>query len=414
MTAGLPQSLDRLCYRYPSMLVDAVDEHEPGQRMVAVKNLTVNEEFFQGHFPGTPILPAVLTIEALAQVATMLVVDQAGGPSAGRVTLRGVDRAKFRRQVVPGDRLRLEVSIGDRRGRIVRAKGHAEVEGQTVAEAELVLVVHPDATEIDPSARVHPGARVGAGSVVGPFAIIGRDVVLGERCRVGASAVVDGHTTIGDETEIFPFASIGLPPQDLKYRGEATRLNIGRRNIFREFVTIHRGTAGGGGETTIGDGNLFMAYSHVAHDCRIGHHTIFGNAATLGGHVVVGDYATISAYSGVHQFCRVGQHAFIGGYSVITKDALPFAKSVGNRARLYGLNKVGLIRRGFSEEVVGKLKQAYRYLLQSKLNTTQALIHIEQDPALACPEVAHLVDFIRSATRGAILRRGSRRIEDGE
>src|SRR5690606_34362349 len=244
-----------------------------------------------------------------------------------------------------------EVSIGDRRGRIVRAKGHAEVEGQTVADAELVLVVHPDATEIDPSARVHPGARVGAGSVVGPFAIIGRDVVLGERCRVGASAVVDGHTTIGDETEIFPFASIGLPPQDLKYRGEATRLNIGRRNIFREFVTIHRGTAGGGGETTIGDGNLFMAYSHVAHDCRIGHHTIFGNAATLGGHVVVGDYATISAYSGVHQFCRVGQHAFIGGYSVITKDALPFAKSVGNRARLYGLNKVGLLRRGFSDEL---------------------------------------------------------------
>jgi len=412
VNAGLPHALDRLCYRYPSMLVDTVDEHEPGRRMVAVKNLTVNEEFFQGHFPGTPILPAVLTIEALAQVATMLVVEQCDGVPVGRVTLRGVDRAKFRRQVVPGDRLRLEVSIGERRGQLIWAKGHAEVEGQTVAEAELVLVVHAGSPEIDPSARVHPEARIGAGTVVGPFAVVGRHVVLGERCRVGASAVVDGHTTIGDETEIFPFASIGLPPQDLKYRGEATRLTIGTRNIFREFVTIHRGTAGGGGETIIGDGNLFMAYAHVAHDCRIGHHTIFGNGATLGGHVTVGDFATISAYSGVHQFCRVGQHAFIGGYSVITMDALPYAKSVGNRARVYGLNKVGLLRRGFSDEVVGKLKRAYRYLLQSKLNTTQALRHIEEDPALACPEVAHLLEFIRTATRGAILRRGGRKADD--
>ena len=155
-----------------------------------------------------------------------------------------------------------------------------------------------------------------------------------------------------------------------------------------------------------------MAYAHVAHDCRIGNLTIFGNAATLGGHVRVEDCATISAYSGVHQFCRVGRHAFIGGYSVVTKDALPFAKSVGNRARVYGLNKIGLIRRGFTEERVGQLKRAYRYLLQSKLNTTQALLQIEQDPTLACEEVAYLVEFIRTATRGVILRRGGRRSDD--
>ncbi len=412
MTAGLPRALDRLCYRFPSRLVDQVDEHEAGRRMVAVKNVSVNEEFFQGHYPGTPLLPAVLMIEALAQVATVLLVDQGGGQPLGRATLRGVNRAKFRRQVVPGDRLRLEVSVGERRGPIVLVRGHAEVDGQTVAEAELVIAVEPAAGEIDPAARVHPDARVGAGTVIGPFAVVGARVVLGEGCRVGASAVIDGCTTLGDGTEVFPFASIGLPPQDLKYRGEDTRLVIGRGNIFREFVTIHRGTAGGGGETTIGDGNLFMAYSHVAHDCHIGHHTIFGNGATLGGHVTVGDYATISAYSGVHQFCRVGQHAFIGGYSVVTKDALPYAKSVGNRARVYGLNKIGLIRRGMSEEAVGKLKRAYRYLLQSKLNTTQALQHIEQDPTLACAEVAHLVEFIRTATRGAILRRGGRRADD--
>ena len=242
--------------------------------------------------------------------------------------------------------------------------------------------------------------------------MIGPKVVIGCNCKIGASAVIDGNTRIGDGTEIFPFASIGLPPQDLKYRGEDTRLTIGRRNIFREFVTIHRGTAGGGGETTIGDDNLFMAYAHVAHDCHIGDHTIFGNAATLGGHVTVEDYAAISAYSGVHQFCRVGRYAFVGGYSVVTKDALPFARSVGNRARVYGLNTVGLIRRGFTDEQIGQLKRAYRYLLQSKLNTTQALLQIEHDPTLSCSEITYLVNFIRTTKRGVILRRGSRRAED--
>jgi UDP-N-acetylglucosamine acyltransferase len=412
VNAGIPRVLDRLRDRYPSLLVDRIEEYEAGQRLVAVKNVTVNEEYFQGHYPGAPLLPAVLTIEALAQVATLLIVEQRGGRPAGHVALRGVNRAKFRRQVVPGDRLRLEVTLGTKTGPLVRVQGLASVGGQVVAEAELLLVLLPERADIDPSAHVHPGARIGDGTVIGPFAVIGPQVVLGRDCKVGASAVIDGNTTVGEGTEFFPFASIGLPPQDLKYRGEDTRLVIGKRNIFREFVTIHRGTAGGGGQTTIGDENLFMAYAHVAHDCRIGNLTIFGNAATLGGHVRVEDCATISAYSGVHQFCRVGRHAFIGGYSVVTKDALPFAKSVGNRARVYGLNKIGLIRRGFTEERVGQLKRAYRYLLQSKLNTTQALLHIEQDPTLACEEVAYLVEFIRTATRGVILRRGGRRSDD--
>lgn len=412
MTAPIPGVLDRLRDRYPSVLVDRIDEHEAGHRLVAVKNVTVNEEFFQGHYPGTPLLPAVLTIEALAQVATLLLVSPGQPDEARRVSLRGVNRAKFRRQVVPGDRLRLEVTLGRREGRLVFVDGLASVDGQTVAEAELLLALHAAGPHIDATARVHTGATIGDGTIVGPHAVVGPNVVLGRDCRVGASAVIDGYTEIGDGTEVFPFASIGLPPQDLKYRGEPTRLVIGQKNVFREFVTIHRGTTGGGGATSIGDGNLFMAYAHVAHDCHIGNHTIFGNAATLGGHVRVEDYATISAYSGVHQFCRVGRHAFIGGYSVVTKDALPFAKSVGNRARVYGLNTIGLIRRGFTEERVGQLKRAYRYLLQSRLNTTQALQQIEQDPSLACEEVVYLVEFIRSATRGVILRRGGRRADE--
>ena len=230
---------------------------------------------------------------------------------------------------------------------------------------------------------------------------------------MGASALVEGWTEIGDETEIYPFVSIGLIPQDLKFKGEQTRVVIGCRNVFREFVTIHRGTAGGGGVTSIGDRNYLMAYVHVAHDCHVGSDTIFGNGATLGGHVEVQDFATVSALSGVHQFTRVGRHAFIGGDSVITMDALPYAKTVGNRpARIFGLNTIGLIRRGFPTEIVAKLRQAYRYLLQSKLNTTQALARIERDPSLACDEVRFLVAFIRETKRGVTLRRPTRRLED--
>jgi UDP-N-acetylglucosamine acyltransferase len=196
----------------------------------------------------------------------------------------------------------------------------------------------------------------------------------------------------------------------MKYRGEPTRLVIGHRNMFREFVTIHRGTVGGGGLTAIGDNNLFMAYAHVAHDCHVGDWTIFGNAATLGGHVHVEDFATVSAYSGVHQFCRIGQHAFIGGYTVVTRDALPYAKTVGNRARIYGLNAIGLKRRGFSTETIEKLRRAYRHLIQH--NTSRALELIRRDRTLAAPEVQYLVNFIASARRGVILRRPSRRLED--
>ena len=417
MPINIPQAIDRLCYRYPSLLVDAVTEIEPGRRMVAVKNVTVNEEFFQGHFPGTPLMPGVLMIETLAQVATMLLVHGSGGEPAGRAYLRGVDNAKFRRQVVPGDRLRLEVTLGARRARLARAHGVAYLGDAVVAEAQLIMGLIPDerggarrGVDAHPTAIVHPGARIGAGTVIGPYAVVGEHVRIGRDCRIGASAVVDGWTEIGDGNQIFPFASVGLIPQDLKFKGEPTRLVIGNRNVIREFVTIHRGTAGGGGVTEVGDDNVFMAYAHVAHDCHVGNHTIFGNAATLGGHVTVEDYATISAFSGVHQFCRVGKYAFIGGFSVITKDALPFAKTVGNRARIYGLNTIGLVRRKFSPDSVAKLRRAYRYLLHS--NTSRALAQIERDPTLTCEEVQYVVDFIRTSSRGVGLRRPSRRLEE--
>jgi UDP-N-acetylglucosamine acyltransferase len=408
----IPALLDRLCYRYPSFLIDAVVEHEAGRRLVAVKNVTVSEEYFQGHFPGAPLMPGVLMLESLSQAAALLLLERDDLPGGHRVCLRGVNDAKFRRQVVPGDSLRLEITLGRRRGAVALAQATAYLDGHVVAECELVLGVVPGAARIHPTAIVEPGAQIGAGTVVGPNASIGARVRLGAGCQVGANAVVDGWTDVGDGTVVYPFASIGLPPQDLKYRGEETRLVIGRGNIFREFVTIHRGTQGGGGVTEIGDRNLFMAYVHVAHDCHVGHDTIFGNMATLGGHVTVEDFANVSAGSGVHQFCRVGRYAFVGGYSVVTKDALPYARTVGNRARIYGLNTIGLQRRGLAPAVISKLKRSFRYLLQSKLNTTSALRQIEQDPALTCPEVRYLVEFIRGSQRGVILRRPTRRAEE--
>lgn len=411
MPLDIPRVLDRLCFRYPSLLVDAVVEHEPGQRILAVKNVTVNEEYFQGHFPGMPLMPGVMMIESLTQVATLLLLPDGVDTGPARTALRGVNNAKFRRQVLPGDRLILEVTLLRRRTGLAVLRGTARVGDQTVAEAELLIGLEHDLAEIDPTAIVHAGAVIGAGTVIGPHAVVGGQVRIGPGCNVGASAVIDGDTEIGSGCRVYPFASIGLVPQDLKFSGEHTRLVIGHRNVFRECVTVHRGTRGGGGLTLIGDDNVFMAYAHVAHDCIIGNRTLFGNGATLGGHVVVEDEAAISAYSGVHQFCRVGRQAFIGGYSVVTKDALPYGKTVGNRARIYGLNTIGLVRRGHSQETVAKLKLAYRYLLQSKLNTSRAVRRIMDDPSVACPEVEYLVEFIRTSKRGVNLRRPPKRVE---
>jgi len=411
VSINIPATLDKFSYRYPSFLVDSVIDHEPGRSIVAIKNVTFNEEFFQGHFPGMPLMPGVLMIEAFAQVAAILVL-QDPDRSTQRIFLKGVDQAKFRRQVVPGDRLRLEVKLRGSDGELTEVDCLADVGGQPVAAATLLLGVKEIDVEIDPTALVAPSAEIGAGSVIGSHAVIGGNVKLGRRCHIGASAVVDGITEIGDDTKVFPCASIGLIPQDLKFHGEESRLVIGQRNIFREFVTVHRGTKGGGGITTIGNDNLFMAYAHVAHDCTVGNHTIFGNGATLGGHVSVEDYATISALSGVHQFCRVGEHAFVGGFSVVTRDALPYARTVGNRARVYGVNTIGLVRRGFSPGVITQLKRVYRYLLQSKLNTSQALARIQADQTLVCAEVDYLVNFIRSSERGVGLRRPGRRFDE--
>ncbi len=257
------------------------------------------------------------------------------------------------------------------------------------------------ATFIHETAIVGPEAKIGDNCYVGPFSTVGDEVELGDGVRLESHVVVGGRTRIGDETHVFPFASIGLAPQDLKYGGEETSTEIGKRNQIREFVTIHRGTAGGGGVTVIGDGNLLMAQAHVAHDCRVGNEVIMANAATLAGHVEVADRANIGAYSGVHQFCRIGVEAFVGGYSVVVKDAMPYAIIQGNHAKCFGLNRVGMRRRGYAKETIEKLNHAFHLLLSSKLNTTQAVEQIRAE-ITDCKEADILVDFIESSQRGVV------------
>src|ERR1700726_6918 len=264
---------------------------------------------------------------------------------------------------------------------------------------------------IHPTAIVDSRARIAESAEIGPYCIVGAEVEIGARTRLMANLYLEGPARIGEDNIFFPYSTVGVASQDLKYKGERAETRIGSRNKIREFVSIHRGTQGGGLITQIGDDNLLMAYAHVAHDVRIGNHTQLGNAVTFAGHVVVEDWAVIEAFSGVHQFCRIGKHAFVGGYSVVTKDAPPYARTVGSRpARIFGTNTIGLMRRGFSPEVVEKLKRSFRYLLQSKLNTTRALQQIQQDRSLACEEVQYLIDFIRASQRGVILRRGARRV----
>lgn len=255
---------------------------------------------------------------------------------------------------------------------------------------------------IHPTAIIDKQARVAASADIGPYVVVGAEVEIGARTRVLANVVFEGPLEIGEDNVFYPYSTVGVAPQDLKYHGERSATRIGHRNQIREFVTIHRGTEGGGMLTSIGDDNLLMAYVHIAHDARIGSHTVLANAVTFGGHVVVEDWAVIGASTGVHQFCRVGRHAIVGGYSVVTRDVLPFSNTVTAReAKVFGENSIGLKRRGFSDATVAALHKAFRLLTHAGLNTTQALERIAAEVD-ETEEVRELVKFIASAERGFI------------
>lgn len=407
---------DLLPHRYPFLLVDRVVEFEAGRRLLALKNVTRNEPYFSGHFPGRPIVPGVLLCESLAQAGGLLVLGTvAGGLEIDRVrpgdlslVLSSLDGFRFRRPVVPGDQLWLEVELERSRRPLWKVRGRARVEGQLAAEGRLSVVEvgvgqalgrSVAGVSVHPTAEVAPGAELDRGVRVDSYAYVGPGVRLGQGTHVMHHATVDGATTTGADNRIFPFAHVGCLPQDLKYRGERGELVLGDRNLVREFATLSIGTAGGGMRTVVGNDNLFMNYSHVGHDCRIGDFVRVANGVPLAGHVEVGDHAIVSGLAAVAQFVRIGESAFIGGGSMVVMDVPPFCIANGDRARLKGLNLVGLERRGFPAEEIQALKRAYRWLFQSKLLVSEALARIRSELA-ASPGCARLADFVEAAARG--------------
>jgi len=255
---------------------------------------------------------------------------------------------------------------------------------------------------IHPTAIVDPAARIDGTAIVGPYCVIGAEVEIGARTELKAHVYCEGPTWIGEDNLFYPYASVGVASQDLKYKGERAETRIGARNKLREFVTIHRGTEGGGLRTLIGDDNLLMAYTHVAHDVQLGSHCVLANGTTLAGHVSIGDWAVVGAFTGVHQFCRIGRHSMIGGYSVITQDVMPFATIVTPRdSKSFGANATGLERRGFDATVVENLQNALRLLTRGKLNTSQAIEKIREEIP-GCLEIEELIAFIQTSERGVI------------
>ncbi len=253
-------------------------------------------------------------------------------------------------------------------------------------------------TSVHPSAVIHPKATLGAGSEIGPYCVIGEHVVLGGKCKLHSHVVIDGHTRLGRENEIFPFASIGLKTQDLKWKGGVTRVEIGDHNTFREYVTIHSAT-GDGEVTRVGSHNHILAYCHIAHNCVVGSHVIMSNVATLAGHVTVEDYAVIGGLAAIHQFCRVGKMAMVGGCSKVVQDVLPFMMADGNPAETRTINKIGMERQGVSEKAQSALRQAYKILFREGLTLRNAVAKVEKKlPAVK--EIGHLVQFVRTSERG--------------
>ena len=253
---------------------------------------------------------------------------------------------------------------------------------------------------IHPTAVIDPKAELGEGVEVGPYTVIGRGVIIGEGTTIGPHVVIREGTQIGKGNQIYQFSSIGEAPQAVAYRGEPTTLQMGDHNIVREFVTLHRGSVKGGGKTVLGNENFIMAYSHIAHDCQIGNQVVMANGATLGGHILIEDHAIIGGLAAVHQFCRIGAHAIISGLTGVSQDVPPYLMAAGSRAKLYGLNTVGLRRHKFSEETLRALKKAYRIIFRSSLTLEKAMKRVEGDEISQLPEIQHLLQFIQCSKRG--------------
>lgn len=459
---AMPLGYDDICkilpHRYPFLLVDRIVELEPGVRCVGVKSVSINEEFFQGHFPGRPVMPGVLLLEAMAQVAGVLTLVSRNSPGALSY-FASIEKARFRRPVQPGDKFMTEATLTVLRGALCKVSVVGRVDGQVMVEADFTFMTAdessvgaiarasglpdsippatilagtqagtqagstPDtgngavagahavavpprgdleATFIHPTAMVDPSAQLDERVWVGPYCLIEGGTQIGEGSILESNVVVKRGTTIGKRCRIWPNVVLGHEPQDLKFKGEESFVVIGDDNVLREMVTIHRAT-GEGEKTIIGDANVLMAYAHVGHNCVIGNQNMISNSTGISGHVTIEDKTVIGGFVGVHQFVHIGRMAMVGGLTKVVQDVPPFCMCDGRPAKIHGLNIRGLRRNGVPPEQRNQVSAAFKLLYRSKLNTAQAMEEIRATIPTS-ETLEELVGFIERVGEGRLGR----------
>ncbi len=397
--------LKTLPHRYPFLLVDRIVELEEGKRAVGIKNVTINEPYFEGHFPNYPIMPGALIVEAMAQVGVFMAMRHP--ESEGKlVYFAGIDNVRFRKPVIPGDQLRIEVEVVWVRGSIGKMKAVATVDGAIVTEGEFMFSLVPreiGKAKIHSTATIHPSAILGENVEVGPYVMIGPEVKIGDRTVIDSHTVIIKQTTIGADNHIHHGCSIGSPPQDYRYKGEKGFVEIGDRNIIREFSTIHL-PVGEGEKTVVGSDNFIMVHAHIPHNAKVGNHIIIGGYVGIGGYTAIEDQAVIGGMAGIHQYCRIGRLAMVGAHSKVTQDIPPFMLVDGNPAQVRGINSVGLERRGISVEAQSEIKKAFKTIYQSKLNTREAIEEIKKK-LRPLEEIKHIIKFLEEGTERGISKK---------
>lgn len=450
---SMPLGYDEICrilpHRYPFLLVDRIVELEPGKRCVGIKCVTANEEFFNGHFPGRPVMPGVLLLEAMAQVAGVLTLVSRNTPGALSY-FASIEKARFRQPVQPGDQLVTEAILTVLRGALCKVSVIGRVDGQVVVEADYTFMTAPvedtaavqatraqvkeaavvapstpassngqiktgarellvasprsDVSEtfIHPTAMVDSTAKLGEKVWIGPYCVVEAGTSVGDGCILESNVIIKAGTSLGKRCRVWPNVVLGHEPQDLKFKGEQSFVEIGDDNIFREMVTIHRAT-GEGQKTVIGDGNVFMAYAHIGHNCRIGNNNMISNSVGIAGHVTIEDRTVIGGLVGIHQFVHIGRMAMVGGLSKVVRDVPPFCISDGRPAKIHGLNIRGLRRNGVEPIQRNQVSQAFKMLYRSDLNTAQAMEKIRETiPTSATLE--ELLGFIERVGEGRLGR----------